>query len=607
MSSLRKPPTQAISMPKRCCACRRTPPAPAAATARRRWRGLRGLREGRRSRPLARGLQSGLAETARLRRAGRRPRRGGCLPRREANCAIAQFYLGTLYQDGELVGFDEAKAIRWLRRRPTRTTPRPQPPGRGLCAGRGVPEDDVKGTDYYRRAADLGDPRAMLNMPALEQGVGTERNTGPPSPITAAPPNRRRSGNPATSPTSRSNGWARRNPPGHDPRMSQSARPRRRRRLYSRADQARVEPLIAGLKARGPRLVRQGHPRRRAVGEIIARNTGRAGAVLRLAGLARLAALLGGSLDRPHARQADHSDPARSAETADDLPDRFVLTLQARNTVEAHGRAASGEGCRSSARSPGSASRGLPPPAPWPRPCRGNPARERRGGARSSPSAARRWRSPWSPRLSSSASGRDAGFKPWLPTAASPVASAKPAKPALARSRASLAAAASPTAAAADEARSPSPSTRPATEGDTPVATLARPAGQRQRLGGDRRRRLARQRISRLRRHGGQEIGHARLKPVMTAGRYEARVFLDPASGDRAVRPARPSRSRPVAGPHPRPRRLSGGEPVGDDHRPAQQRQDWVALAEEGAEPGDFVSTRLYRRRHGGDAAPRAA
>lgn len=45
--------------------------------------------------------------------------------------------------------------------------------------GRGVPEDDARATDLYRRAADLGDARAMLNYArALEMGTGTDKNTG---------------------------------------------------------------------------------------------------------------------------------------------------------------------------------------------------------------------------------------------------------------------------------------------------------------------------------------------------------------------------------------------------------------------------------------------
>ncbi len=98
----------------------------------------------------------------------------------EGGCAIAQFYLGTLYEDGELIDYDQGLSIKWL----TEAANQNYPPamnrlGAAYALGRGVPEDDARGTDYYRRAADLGDARAMLNYArALEMGSGTEKNTG---------------------------------------------------------------------------------------------------------------------------------------------------------------------------------------------------------------------------------------------------------------------------------------------------------------------------------------------------------------------------------------------------------------------------------------------
>ncbi|MCC6918163.1 MAG: toll/interleukin-1 receptor domain-containing protein [Alphaproteobacteria bacterium] len=98
----------------------------------------------------------------------------------EAGCAIAQFYLGTLYLDAELVGYDEVKGIKWLTASADQNyAPALNRLGAAYALGRGVPEDDVRGTEYYRRAAELGDPRAMINYArALEQGVGVEKNTG---------------------------------------------------------------------------------------------------------------------------------------------------------------------------------------------------------------------------------------------------------------------------------------------------------------------------------------------------------------------------------------------------------------------------------------------
>lgn len=98
----------------------------------------------------------------------------------EAGCAMAQFYLGTLYLDAELVPYDEVKGIKWLTASADQNyAPALNRLGAAYALGRGVPEDDVRGTEYYRRAADLGDARAMINYArALEQGVGVEKNTG---------------------------------------------------------------------------------------------------------------------------------------------------------------------------------------------------------------------------------------------------------------------------------------------------------------------------------------------------------------------------------------------------------------------------------------------
>lgn len=98
----------------------------------------------------------------------------------DAGCAIAQFTLGKLYQDAELVGFDEAKSIKLL----TDAANQNYPPAMNMLAnamalGRGVPEDDAKAADLYRRAADLGHPGAMFNYAhVLEIGIGVPKNTG---------------------------------------------------------------------------------------------------------------------------------------------------------------------------------------------------------------------------------------------------------------------------------------------------------------------------------------------------------------------------------------------------------------------------------------------
>jgi len=98
----------------------------------------------------------------------------------EGGCAIAQFYLGMMYQDGELVEYDIEQAILWL----TKASDQNYPPamnrlGAAYALGRGVAEDDARAAELYRRAAELGDVRAMLNYArVLEQGIGVEKNSG---------------------------------------------------------------------------------------------------------------------------------------------------------------------------------------------------------------------------------------------------------------------------------------------------------------------------------------------------------------------------------------------------------------------------------------------
>ena len=110
---------------------------------------------------------------------------------------------------------------------------------------------------------------------------------------------------------------------------------------YSRADQSRVERIITGLKARGVIVwFDRDIPGGALWEEIIARKYRASGALLFFVSKASLASQ----------RCSEEVSTARTLgkpiipilleplKLPDDLPDRFVLTLQARNTVEAHDR-----------------------------------------------------------------------------------------------------------------------------------------------------------------------------------------------------------------------------------------------------------------------------
>lgn len=110
---------------------------------------------------------------------------------------------------------------------------------------------------------------------------------------------------------------------------------------YARADQARVETIIAGLKAGGLTVwFDKDIPGGALWEEIIARNYRASGALLFFVSKASLASQ----------RCSEEVSTARTLgkpiipvlleklKLPDDLPDRFVLTLQARNTVDAFGR-----------------------------------------------------------------------------------------------------------------------------------------------------------------------------------------------------------------------------------------------------------------------------
>lgn len=386
---------------------------------------------------------------------------------------------------------------------------------------------------------------------------------------------------------------------------------------YSRADQDRVEPLLEGLKARGLAIwFDKDIPGGALWEEIIARKYRMSGALLFFVSRDSLASQ----------RCSEEVSTARTLgkpiipilldplKLPDDLPDRFVLTLQARNTVEAHNRPAPlVEEAIISALAGFGIAPGAPPPAapaPQPRaaaPGPGAPAPrqdKRRSGAIIAFGGAALatvlvaaayflFMRPAPPAATAGA-----------PAAASPVASASPAKPAPTPAPAADPAPPRPTPAA--PAATPAPTDVAAAtavtltldktayvEGDEPVATVAGLPGNAEdwvaiALAGT----PDNQSVSYVY-TGGIKAGTLTLKPVMLAGRYEARVFLGKAAGGDKVQ----ARVAFDVTPFPPPTLaldqetyLEGEAVTATVSGMLGAKEDWVAIAEEDAEPGVFVS-----------------
>lgn len=81
----------------------------------------------------------------------------------------AQFFLGTMYENGKGVAQDYKEAMKWYRRAATRQDyGAPQYAlGSMYVKARGVPQDNVRGYMWYHLAASAGDPVAAMLRDAL--------------------------------------------------------------------------------------------------------------------------------------------------------------------------------------------------------------------------------------------------------------------------------------------------------------------------------------------------------------------------------------------------------------------------------------------------------
>jgi tetratricopeptide (TPR) repeat protein len=92
----------------------------------------------------------------------------------ERGDAVAQFSLGTLYDQGRGVEKDDAEATRWFRRAAEQGHPAAQHNlGNAYKHGRGVSPSDTEAVLWWRRAADQGMAGAQFNLgTAYLQGQG---------------------------------------------------------------------------------------------------------------------------------------------------------------------------------------------------------------------------------------------------------------------------------------------------------------------------------------------------------------------------------------------------------------------------------------------------
>jgi hypothetical protein len=380
---------------------------------------------------------------------------------------------------------------------------------------------------------------------------------------------------------------------------------------YSRADQARVEQLLAGLKASGLVIwFDKDIPGGALWEEIIARKYRASGALLFFVSKASLASQ----------RCSEEVSTARTLgkpiipilldplKLPDDLPDRFVLTLQARNTVAAHDRpheeieaailaALGGFGIAAGAAPPPSA---LPASAPVVSPApRKAEEKKRRGGALLAFGGAAlalvlvagAYFLFIKPPGSAPASV-ESGTKP-------PVASLPPAPP--------------PAPVPADPRPAPvpaDPTTPPASKPPTGETTIALDKTDYREgdevvvslkgLPGNKKDWVA------IAEAGTPDTvylfyvytdekkdGDFKMKPLMRAGRYEVRVFYDEPSGDKTVRARQVFEVAPFPPPTLALDRTSyaEGQPItATVGGMLGAEDDWVAVAKADAAPSVFVS-----------------
>ena len=83
----------------------------------------------------------------------------------EQGNSIAQFFLGVMYEYGEVVAADDVEAVRWYRRSAVQGNSDAQCIlGVKYANGEGVAEDDVEAVHWYRKSAEQGDADAQHDL-----------------------------------------------------------------------------------------------------------------------------------------------------------------------------------------------------------------------------------------------------------------------------------------------------------------------------------------------------------------------------------------------------------------------------------------------------------
>ena len=95
----------------------------------------------------------------------------------EQGHAKAQFNLGWMYANGEGVAEDGAKAFSWYRKAAEQGHAKAQVKlGAMYIAGEGVPKDDVKAVNWFRKAAEQGYAKAQEKVAELEKKAAEQRD-----------------------------------------------------------------------------------------------------------------------------------------------------------------------------------------------------------------------------------------------------------------------------------------------------------------------------------------------------------------------------------------------------------------------------------------------
>jgi uncharacterized protein len=101
------------------------------------------------------------------------------LKRAEAADTQAQFELGRAYEDGKGVPQDDERAVEWFRKSAEHGNAQAQNSlGVMYAQGRGVQRDRAEAVRWYRKAAKQGLPKRSTTLPSLTTTV-KEKNTTP--------------------------------------------------------------------------------------------------------------------------------------------------------------------------------------------------------------------------------------------------------------------------------------------------------------------------------------------------------------------------------------------------------------------------------------------